>query len=54
MSATTTLPPALRDIVRPQFHQNNFVAERFIKHDLGVKLDKGLCTHSTAAIDLMG
>ena len=34
-------PSALRDIIRPQFHQNNFIEESFIKNELGVKLDKG-------------
>ena len=34
-------PSPLRDIVAPQFHQNNFVVEDFIKTNLGVKLDKG-------------
>jgi hypothetical protein len=34
-------PSSLRDIVDPQFHQNNFPAEIFIKSDLGIKLDKG-------------
>ncbi|KAI5836100.1 hypothetical protein K523DRAFT_289996 [Schizophyllum commune Tattone D] len=33
-------PSPLRDIVAPQFHQNNFVVEDFIKTNLGVKLDK--------------
>ncbi|KAJ7225443.1 hypothetical protein GGX14DRAFT_420505 [Mycena pura] len=33
-------PSALRDIVYPQFHQNNFPAETYIKTDLGIKLDK--------------
>lgn len=36
-----TGPSPLRDIVRPQFHQNNFVQELFIKNELGLKLDKG-------------
>jgi cleavage and polyadenylation specificity factor subunit 4 len=34
--------PALRDIVHPQFHQNNFPAETYIKNELGIKLDKGM------------
>ncbi|KAF7293628.1 hypothetical protein MIND_01142100 [Mycena indigotica] len=33
-------PSALRDVVNPQFHQNNFPAENYIKSDLGIKLDK--------------
>ena len=37
-----TGPSPLRDIVRPQFHQNNFDQELFIKNDLGLKLDKGM------------
>jgi len=36
-----TGPSPLRDIVRPQFHQNNFSQELFIKNELGLKLDKG-------------
>lgn len=34
-------PSALRDVIHPQFHQNNFPAENYIKTELGVKLDKG-------------
>jgi len=34
-------PSALRDIVHPQFHQNNFTEELYIKSELGLKLDKG-------------
>ena len=34
-------PSALKDIIRPQFHQNNFLEEAYIKNDLGIKLDKG-------------
>lgn len=34
-------PSSLRDIIRPQFHQNNFVEENFVKNELGIKLDKG-------------
>lgn len=34
-------PSALRDVISPQFHQNNFPAETHIKADLGLKLDKG-------------
>ncbi|EIM92200.1 uncharacterized protein STEHIDRAFT_47086 [Stereum hirsutum FP-91666 SS1] len=33
-------PSVLRDIVNPQFHQNNFPEELFIKQELGIKLDK--------------
>lgn len=37
-------PSVLRDIINPQFHQNNFPEELFIKQELGIKLDKGACT----------
>ena len=37
-----TGPSPLRDVVRPQFHQNNFAQELFIKNELGLKLDKGM------------
>ncbi|TFK30534.1 hypothetical protein FA15DRAFT_662505 [Coprinopsis marcescibilis] len=33
-------PSALRDVINPQFHQNNFPAELYAKSDLGIKLDK--------------
>ncbi|KAF9532021.1 hypothetical protein CPB83DRAFT_848202 [Crepidotus variabilis] len=33
-------PSALRDVIDPQFHQNNFPAELHIKTELGLKLDK--------------
>jgi cleavage and polyadenylation specificity factor subunit 4 len=32
---------ALRDLINPQFHQNNFPAESFVKNELGIRLDKG-------------
>lgn len=32
---------ALRDVIHPQFYQNNFPAETYIKTELGIKLDKG-------------
>lgn len=35
-------PSTLRDIIRPQFHQNNFAEEAFVKNELGLKLDKGI------------
>ena len=35
-------PSALRDIIRPQFHQNNFAEEVYIKNELNIKLDKGM------------
>ena len=46
MSTTTlqnplAVPSTLRDIIRPQFHQTNFVEESHIKNELGIKLDKG-------------
>lgn len=34
-------PSPLRDVINPQFYQNNFPAEAYIKTDLGIKLDKG-------------
>jgi cleavage and polyadenylation specificity factor subunit 4 len=44
MSSTNPLvgPSALRDVINPQFHQNNFPAESYSKIDLGLKLDKGM------------
>jgi hypothetical protein len=43
MANPLTGPSALRDIIHPQFHQNNFPEEVFIKNELGIKLDKGTC-----------
>jgi cleavage and polyadenylation specificity factor subunit 4 len=34
-------PSALRDVINPQFHQNNFPEELYIKSELGIRLDKG-------------
>jgi cleavage and polyadenylation specificity factor subunit 4 len=34
-------PSPLKDIINPQFHQNSFPTEAYIKSDLGIKLDKG-------------
>ena len=34
-------PSALRDLINPQFHQNNFPEELYIKSELGIRLDKG-------------
>ncbi|KAG6333658.1 hypothetical protein ID866_5428 [Astraeus odoratus] len=34
-------PSALKDLIQPQFHQNNFQEELFVKNELGLKLDKG-------------
>lgn len=45
-------PSPLRDIVRPQFHQNNFAQELFVKNDLGLKLDKG--THRRVCLGAIG
>jgi cleavage and polyadenylation specificity factor subunit 4 len=39
-------PSTLRDVVNPQFHQNNFHAETFVKAELGIKLDKGALFYS--------
>lgn len=41
MTTPLTGPSLLKDIVDPQFHQNNLLAEAFIKAQLGIKLDKG-------------
>ena len=38
-------PSALRDLINPQFHQNNFPEEVYIKNDLGIRLDKGMIRH---------
>ena len=35
-------PSALRDIIRPQFHQVNLSAEDFVKTTIGLKLDTGI------------
>jgi hypothetical protein len=43
MANPLTGPSTLRDIINPQFHQNNFPEETFIKNELGIKLDKGMC-----------
>ena len=44
MTSTNPLvgPSALRDVINPQFHQNNFPAESYSKAELGLKLDKGM------------
>jgi cleavage and polyadenylation specificity factor subunit 4 len=44
MTSTNPLvgPSALRDVINPQFHQNNFPAESYSKTELGLKLDKGM------------
>jgi cleavage and polyadenylation specificity factor subunit 4 len=36
-------PSSLKDLVKPEFHQFNFPAEKYIKNELGIKLDKGKC-----------
>lgn len=46
-------PSALRDIIRPQFHQNNFTEESYIKSDLGIKLDKGASPIRSARVHLI-
>jgi cleavage and polyadenylation specificity factor subunit 4 len=38
-------PSALRDLINPQFHQNNFPEELYIKSELGIRLDKGTIHH---------
>ena len=40
-------PSALRDLINPQFHQNNFPEELYIKSELGIRLDKGMVHHSS-------
>ena len=48
-------PSALRDLINPQFHQNNFPEEVYIKNELGIRLDKGTIHHlwlSTALLTL--
>lgn len=48
-------PSALRDLINPQFHQNNFPEEVYIKNELGIRLDKGTIIHlwlSTALLTL--
>jgi hypothetical protein len=39
-------PSALRDLINPQFHQNNFPEELYVKNELGIRLDKGMARHS--------
>ncbi len=39
-------PSILKDIINPQFHQNSFPAESYIKSELGIKLDKGTVVFS--------
>lgn len=39
---TSTLPRNVLDKVDPDFHQMGFDVESYIKHELGIKLDKGL------------
>jgi hypothetical protein len=42
MTANPLIAPSpLKDIINPQFYQNNFPAEVYIKSELGIKLDKG-------------
>jgi cleavage and polyadenylation specificity factor subunit 4 len=49
MANPLTGPSSLRDIIHPQFHQNNFPEEVFIKNELGIKLDKGMCWFISAS-----
>jgi hypothetical protein len=46
-------PSALRDIVNPQFHQNNFPEELYIKTELGIRLDKGNSFHPSTLCTLL-
>lgn len=46
-------PSVLKDIVNPQFHQNSFPAESYIKVDLGIKLDKGISSASPSCLKLI-
>lgn len=39
-------PSYLRDILDPQFHQNNSNVETYVKTELGIKLDKGQYKHT--------
>lgn len=41
MSNPLAGPSALKDLIQPQFHQNNFSEELYIKNELGLKIDKG-------------
>jgi hypothetical protein len=50
MSATASLPRNVLDKVAPDFHQINFDVEDYIKHELNIKLDKGMQS-ATAALD---
>ena len=43
-------PSALRDIIKPQFHQVNLSAEYYVKKELGIKLDK--CMKSSLSTKL--
>jgi hypothetical protein len=46
-------PSALRDLVHPQFHQNNFPEELYIKNELGIRLDKGTVHNSSLLPSLL-
>jgi cleavage and polyadenylation specificity factor subunit 4 len=46
-------PSALRDLINPQFHQNNFPEELYIKSELGIRLDKGTVDHSSSLTPLL-
>jgi len=41
MSNPLAGPSPLKDLIQPQFHQNNFSEELYIKNELGLKIDKG-------------
>lgn len=53
MANPLTGPSALRDIINPQFHQNNFPEELFIKNELGIKLDKGTADYCALVISFI-
>ncbi|KAG6875152.1 hypothetical protein C0992_004963, partial [Termitomyces sp. T32_za158] len=46
-------PSPLKDIIHPQFYQNNFSIEHYIKSELTVKLDKGKSSFERLVIRLM-
>jgi hypothetical protein len=41
MTTTLSSQSAIKDIIKPDFHQLNLPAETFIKNELRFKLDKG-------------
>lgn len=52
MANPLTGPSVLKDIIHPQFHQNNFPEELFIKNELGIKLDKGTSSDISTRFNL--